>query len=309
MSDASTEPGSPTGIGPMVTAMVTPFHEDGRLDPDGAQRLADHLVDHGTDTVLISGTTGESPTLADEEPWELLRAVREAVAGRATVMMGTGTNDTRRTLEATERATTIGADAILLVTPYYSRPDQRGLTAHFTAAAAATDLPVVVYDVPARTGRTIAVETLVSLAEVVNIVGVKDATTDVGKAADVLAATRGAPGGFDLWCGSDEVNLPLLAVGAVGLVSVSSHILGDALAEMVRVCDVDPVRARELHLATMPVHRALFSEPSPSPLKGVLAALGLPAGPVRPPLARPTPETVSAVLDALKKFQSVQEAQ
>ena len=298
----------PAGVGRMVTAMVTPFHDDGRLDLDGAQRLAAHLLDHGTETVLVSGTTGESPTLSGEEPWELLRAVREAIGSRGTVMMGTGTNDTRRTVESTERATRIGADAILLVTPYYSRPPQRGLVEHFTAAAAATDLPVVVYDVPARTGRSIAVESLVALAEVVNIVGVKDATTDVGKAADVVAATRGAPGGFELWCGSDEVNLPLLAVGGVGLVSVSSHILGDELAEMVRVFDQDPVRARELHLATMPVHRALFSEPSPSPLKGVLNALGLPAGPVRGPLAAAAPVTVQSVLDALERLPSEQEA-
>jgi 4-hydroxy-tetrahydrodipicolinate synthase len=298
-------PVPPEGIGRVVTAMVTPFDADGELDLDGAQRLAEHLVTSGTDTVLVNGTTGESPTLREDERWELVEVVRDAVDGRATLMVGTGSNSTATTLSATERATQAGADAILVVTPYYNRPDQRGLLAHFTAAAGATDLPVVLYDIPARTAREIEVSTLIELSAIPNLVGVKDATGNVGKAADVLDATAGSPGGFAYWSGADEVNLPLVAVGAVGVVSVSTHLAGPEIAEMITVFPTDPLRSRALHLRCMPLHRALFAEPSPAPLKGVLTTLGLPAGGVRPPLATASPEVVE---DALAAFRTLEAA-
>ncbi|MFW6009711.1 MAG: 4-hydroxy-tetrahydrodipicolinate synthase [Actinomycetota bacterium] len=298
-------PAPPSAIGRVVTAMVTPFTPEGELDLGGAAKLAEHLVATGTETVLVNGTTGESPTLHDEEPWELLAAVRDAVGDRATVMIGTGSNDTAKTVAATRRAAAEGADAALVVTPYYNRPDQRGLLHHFrAAAAAASDLPVVLYDIPGRTGRAIDVATLAELAQVESIVGVKDATTDLGKASDVAAATQDAPGGFVRWSGSDEVNLPLLATGAVGVISVAAHLVGPEIAEMVAVFATDPGRARALQLACQPVHRALFAEPSPAPLKGALAARGLPAGPVRPPLADASPGAVTAVLDALAKVEA-----
>ncbi|MEX0868110.1 MAG: 4-hydroxy-tetrahydrodipicolinate synthase [Nitriliruptoraceae bacterium] len=288
----------PTGIGRVVTAMVTPFTADGSIDLDGAATLARHLVDSGSQTILVNGTTGESPTLTADEAGEVLAAVRDAVVGDATVMMGTGTNATRSTVAATERATAAGADAIMVVTPYYNRPDQRGLAEHFRAAADATDRPVVLYDIPFRTGREIARETLVELAAVENIVGVKDATADLGKVADVLAATHGADGGFGVWCGADEVNLPVLAVGGHGVISVSAHLAGPEIAAMIRVFPSDPARARELHQRCLHLHRALFAEPSPAPLKGALAALGLPGGPVRAPMYAASPDVVARVLDA-----------
>lgn len=287
-------------FGPIVTAMVTPFTSGGGLDTDGARRLATHLVDHGTRTVLVNGTTGESPTLSAEEVAELIGAVRDAVGGRAQVMVGTGTNDTRRTVAATERATALGADGILVVTPYYNRPEQRGLVEHFRAAAAATDLPVVVYDVPARTAREIELATLVELSEVANIVGVKDAAGKPAKTAETVARTAGAPGGFEVYCGDDALNLPMLAVGAVGLVSVSAHLVGDQLARMVDVFAKDPAEAQEIHNSLMPVHRALFIESSPMPLKGTLNRLGLPAGPPRLPLVEAREATVDAVIEALR---------
>jgi 4-hydroxy-tetrahydrodipicolinate synthase len=293
-------PSPPDGIGRVVTAMVTPFRSDRSLDLDGVAALAEHLVTHGSDTVLVNGTTGESPTLQGEEPLEVLRVVRDTVAGRATVMLGTGSNDTSRTVDATARAAAAGADAVLVVTPYYNRPDQRGLEAHFKAAAAATDLPMVVYDIPSRSARAVEVATHVALAEVENIVGVKDATADCGRAGDLLRATAGAPGGYAMWSGADEVNLPLLSVGAVGVVSVATHLVGPEIAAMIAAFPTDPARARALHLACLPVHRALFGEPSPAPLKGALARLGLPAGPVRPPLADASPGAVEAVLAALQ---------
>jgi 4-hydroxy-tetrahydrodipicolinate synthase len=293
-----------TAIGRVVTAMVTPFHADGTLDLAGAARLAGHLVDTGSDGLVVGGTTGESPTLREDELWDLVAAVRTAVPGHVRVTVGTGTNDTVRTIERTVRAGAAGADAVLVVTPYYNRPSQPGLVAHFTSVAAATELPVLLYDIPSRTGRELTLGTLVTLAEVPNIVGVKDATGDLGKAADVIAATRGARGGFDVWSGSDEVNLPLLAVGAVGVVSVSAHLVGAELAEMVRVADTDPERARTLHLACMPLHRALFLDPNPGPLKAVLAARGLPAGPLRGPLLACDPAVTEQVLTALASVEA-----
>jgi len=285
--------------------MITPFTAEGSVDLDGAEVVATHLVDTGTDTLLLHGTTGETSTLHGEEAWDLLRVVRGAVGDRASIMMGTGSNDSAKMLELTRRAGRGGADSVLVVTPYYNRPDQRGLLQYFSAAAAATDLPVVLYDIPARSALEIAVDTLIRLAEIDNIVGVKDATADLGKAATVAAATAGAPGGFVWWSGADEVNLPLLALGAVGVVSVSSHLLGPELAEMVRVFPGDPARARELHLRCMPVNRALFAEPSPAPLKGAMRALGLPAGPVRPPLVDASDEAVDAVLAAYHRVKAL----
>ena len=294
----------PDAIGRVVTAMATPFLPDGRLDVEGAGVLAHHLVATGSQGLVLGGTTGESPTLREDELWELLAAVRDAVGTSARLTVGTGTNDTSRSVERTVRATKEGADAVLVVTPYYNRPSQAGLVAHFTAIAAATDLPVLLYDIPSRTGREIDVDTLVTLSRVPNIVGVKDATARVDKAADVLLATRGAPGGFDLWSGSDEVNLPLLSLGAAGVVSVAAHVAGPEIAEMVAVHATDPVRARELHLACMPLHRALFLDPNPGPLKAVLRARGLPAGPVRLPLADADEVVAAKVVDALSALEA-----
>ena len=289
-------------FGRVVTAMATPFTADGALDLAGAARLADHLLSHGTDTVLLNGTTGESPTLEDAEVWDLLAAVKDAVGERAQVMVGTGSNSTAKTVKATERATAEGADAVLVVTPYYNKPDAQGLRQHFTAAAGATPLPVLVYDIPGRTSCEIPFDTLVELSEVANIVGVKDATANLAKAGQLIARTEDAPGGFEVYSGADEVNLPLMAVGAAGFVSVASHLIGDALAEMARIFPTDPNKAKDIHLRSLPVWRALFSAPSPAPLKGALDRLGLPGGPVRPPLAPASDDVVDAVIAALEPF-------
>ena len=291
-------------IGRVITALATPFLPDGALDLEGAGVLARHVVSTGSDGIVIGGTTGESPTLRDEELWDLVRAVREAVPDGTRIIVGTGTNDTSRSVERTRRAEDLGADGVLVVTPYYNRPSQAGLVAHFTAIAAATELPVLLYDIPARTGREIDVDTLVTLSRVPNIIGVKDAVGRIDKAADVVLATRGAPGGFDVWSGSDEVNLPLLSIGAVGVVSVAAHLAGPEIAEMVAVHTTDPVRARELHLACMPLHRALFLDPNPGPLKAALAARGLPSGPVRLPLADADEAVRGRVLEALSALEA-----
>ncbi|HEX2026498.1 MAG TPA: 4-hydroxy-tetrahydrodipicolinate synthase [Nitriliruptorales bacterium] len=283
-------------FGRVVTAMVTPFDGDGALDLDGAARLAAHLADHGTDTVLVCGTTGEGPTVPEPEQLDLLRAVRDAVGHRARVLLGTGTNDTRTSCERSERATAAGADGLLVVTPYYNKPDQRGLLRHFRAVAGSTDLPVILYDIPGRTGRQIAVDTLLELAEVDNIVAVKDAALDLEKTA--LVAAR-SPDGFQIYSGQDALNLPILAVGGVGFISVAAHIVGSELADMAASFDADPVKAREIHLRLMPLFQALFLDPNPAPLKAILNDLGLPAGPLRPPLATARDSTLRALQDAL----------
>jgi 4-hydroxy-tetrahydrodipicolinate synthase len=294
----------PDAIGRVITALATPFLPDGSLDIEGAGVLARHVATTGSEGLVIGGTTGESPTLRDEELWDLVRAVGEAVPSGTRIVVGTGTNDTSRSVERTRRAAELGVDGVLVVTPYYNRPSQAGLVAHFTAIAAATELPVLLYDIPARTGREIDVDTLVTLSRVPNIIGVKDAVGRVDKAADVILATRGAPGGFDVWSGSDEVNLPLLSVGAVGVVSVAAHVAGPEIAEMVAVHTTDPLRARELHLACLPLHRALFLDPNPGPLKAALAARGLPAGPVRLPLADADEGVRARVLEALSALEA-----
>ena len=289
-----------SSFGRVGTAMVTPFAPDGSLDLDGAQRLADHLVTHGTDMVVVHGTTGESPTLRDSEMWELLGAVVDAVGDRATVMMGTGSNDTSKAVHSTEKATEAGADAMLVVTPYYNKPTQRALLAHFRTVASATDKPVMLYDIPGRTAREIDLATIVELAQIDNVRGLKDAVGDMAKTAEVVAQTAGAPGGFEVFSGADEYNLPLLAVGGTGVVSVASHLAGDQIAEMVGLVDTDLAAARHIHLRLLPLVRALFSEASPGPVKGALNRLGLPAGPVRGPLVDALGDTVDAVFAALE---------
>ena len=286
-------------FGRVGTAMISPFAEDGALDLDGAQQLANHLVDHGTDMVVVHGTTGESPTMRDQEMWQLLDAVVDAVGDRAHVMMGTGSNDTRKAMWSTEKATEAGADSMLVVTPYYNKPTQRGLLAHFRAVAEATDKPVMLYDIPGRTSREIELSTLVELAQVENIAGVKDAVGDMAKTAEVVAQTAGAPGGFEVYSGADEYNLPLLAVGGTGVVSVAAPRAGDPIAEMLRLVHTDLEKARQLHLDLLPLVRALFAEASPGPVKGALNRLGLPAGPVRGPLIDAHESTVDAVFAAL----------
>lgn len=286
-------------FGRLVTAMATPFTPELELDLDGAVRLAEHVVQHGTETVLLAGTTGESPTLHDDELWRMLGAVREAVGDRAKVIVGTGANDTAKTVAATSRAADEGADGVLAVTPYYNKPSQRALVHHFTEVAAATDLPVLLYDIPGRTSLEIELETLIRLSEIDNIVGVKDAVGDLAKTAEVVAGTQSAPVGFEVYCGADELNLPMLAVGAVGFVSVAAHLAGDQLADMARTFESDPTKAREIHQRLLPLCRALFLEPSPGPLKAALDHLGLPGGALRPPMIEAEDATREALVSAL----------
>ena len=275
-------------FGAVACAMVTPFTDDGALDVDGAARLARWLTDHGVDGLVIAGTTGESPVLTDDEKLELWRTVREAVT--VPVVAGSTGNDTAHSVELTRRATEAGVAGILAVTPYYSRPPQRGLEAHFAAVAAATTLPVLLYDIPVRTGRKIEHDTLLRLArDTANIVGVKDAAGNPAASAKLIAE---APPGFELYSGDDNLTLPLLAVGAVGVVSVAAHWAGELIREMVLAHvkgDVDHARAVNARLIPSWEFQTGDLTPNPIPAKAMLRVLGLPAGQCRLPLG-PAPE-------------------
>lgn len=277
-------PTAPPGrFGAVVTAMVTPFDAAGALDVDGAVALARWLAAHGSDGLVLAGTTGESSVLSDEEKLTLW----EAVAGAVTipVVAGTGSNDTSHSIALTRAAGATGVAGALVVTPYYNRPSQRGIAAHFAAVAGATDLPVIVYDIPVRTGRKVATDTMLSLARTVpNLVGVKDASGDLPGAARLVA---GAPDGFELYSGEDPLTLPLLAVGAVGVISVASHWVGPGLGAMVaafRAGDVAGARAHNASMIEAVAFQSSEANPNPLPAKAILRAAGLPAGQCRLPM-------------------------
>lgn len=285
-------------FGRVLTAMVSPFTDERALDLDAAQRLATHLVEHGSDGIVVAGSTGESPTLTHDETLDLVRAVKDAVGDRANVVVGTGKNDTAATVALSREVAAIGVDGLLVVSPYYNRPSQRGMLAHFGAVADAVgDLPVLLYDIPSRTGCEIAKETMSTLAERhANVVGVKDAAGDFPKSAWLAANT---PERFELYAGDDVATLPLLAVGAVGVISVAAHLVGPDLAAMVEAFPTDPGKAREIHFKLLPLFSALFCDVNPVPLKAALRLVGLPGGPLRLPLAEPDQDTVRLVREAL----------
>lgn len=275
----------------MVTAMVTPMTDDGAVDYAGAQALAAHLVDSGNDGLVISGTTGESPTTTDDEKERLLRAVIDAVGDRAYVVAGVGTNDTRHSIELARQAERAGACGLLVVTPYYSKPPQSGLVAHFTEVAEATGLPTMLYDIPGRTGLAIATETLVRLADHRQIVAVKDAKDDLAASSWVLARTDLA-----FYSGTDMLNLPLLSIGAVGFVSVAGHVATPRLVAMLDAyAEGRPTVARDIHRRLLPVYEGLFRTANPILPKAALRLLGLPGGPVRRPLVDATEEQIAAL--------------
>jgi 4-hydroxy-tetrahydrodipicolinate synthase len=280
-------------FGRVLTAMVTPFTDDGKLDIEGAQRLATHLVQHGHDGLVVSGTTGESPTVSDEEQVTVLRAVLEAVGDRAHVVAGVGTNDTAHSIEKARAAEAAGAHGLLVVTPYYNKPPQSGLVAHFTAVADATGLPVMLYDIPGRSGIPIATETLVRLAEHDRVVAVKDAKGDFFATSWVMARTDLA-----VYSGDDALNLGWLAHGAVGVVSVVAHVAGPRYAAMVRaVDDGDLATAQRIHRELLPAVRGIMTVTQGAIMvKAALHLQGVLSSPaVRLPLVPATPEQVEAL--------------
>jgi 4-hydroxy-tetrahydrodipicolinate synthase len=290
-------------FGEMLTAMITPFTDDGEVDYERAWNLARHLVDHGSDGLVVTGTTGESPTLSADEKVALWRTVVEAVGRRATVVAGTGTYDTRESVHFTERAAEVGCDAAMAVTPYYSKPSQRGLIEHFTAVADATELPVLLYNIPGRTGRLIEVPTLARLAEHPRIVAVKDAVMDIDHTAKTRLAT---PPEFAIYSGQDSYTLAMMTVGAIGVVSVASHLAGRQIKRMVSAANQDDwVEAKRLNRGLLPLFYACFLEPNPAPVKAAMNAMWEPVGSPRLPLVAASEDTVAAVKESLGEAQAL----
>ncbi len=281
-------------FGRVLTAMITPFRADRSLDLDGAARLAEHLVDNGCDGLVLNGTTGESPTTSDTEKEQLIRAVVEAVGGRARVIAGVGTADTAHSVELSQTAEKAGAQGLLAVTPYYSKPPQSGLISHLRAIADATDLEVMLYDIPGRTGSALTTETLVRLAEHPRITANKDAKGDLAASSWVMARTELA-----YYSGEDMLNLPLLSVGAVGFVSVTGHVCASRLDMLLACFEAGDVgTALRLHRQMLPICEGIFRTQGVITVKAALNQLGLPAGPVRPPLLDATEvELAQLVLD------------
>lgn len=276
--------------------MVTPFNDSGNIDHQKLWDLARHLSEQGSDGLVVTGTTGESPTLSDEEKLAAYGTVVEAVKERDTIVVaGTGTYDTAHSVALSEEAQRLGVDAIMAVTPYYSRPSQQGLVGHFTTVANATDLPLLVYNIPARTGRLIEVATLAALSEHPQIVATKDAVMDVEFTSKTV---RYVPD-LAVYSGQDSYTLPMMVAGAVGVVSVISHLAGPQVAAMVKgAVSNDFVAARRLHLALLPLCEACFLEPNPGPVKLALGRLWESCGDVRLPLTNPSEETIAAVMTA-----------
>lgn len=279
---------SPFGV--LLTAMVSPFTADGSVDLDGAQELATHLVDTlGHDGLAINGTTGESATKTDEEDLAVLTAVLEAVGDRATIIAGVGTNDTAHSIEAARAAARAGAHAVMAVSPYYNRPPQEGLVRHFTAIADATDLPMIVYDIPKRTGVAIELETMLRLGEHPRIVANKDAKGDLEFAQWGIAST-----GLAWYSGDDILNLPLLSVGAAGLISVVGHVVGDRLKAMAEALWAGRIEeAIAINSALLPVYAGMFRTQGVILTKAALGLQGLPGGPVRLPLVDATEQQIA----------------
>ena len=270
-------------FGRVLTAMVTPFKEDGSVNYDMAAQLAAYLANNGTDTLVVCGTTGESPTLTWEEEYQLFSVVLEAVDQKAKVIAGCGSNSTKEAIAATQKAAKIDIHGTLQVVPYYNKPPQAGLYQHFQAVAQASpDLPMLLYNVPGRTGQNLQPETVARLAEVKNIVGIKESTGNIDQVSEIRRLT---PKEFQIYSGDDYMTLPLLAIGAKGVVSVASHLVGPKLQQMIQAFSSGQVQvATEIHLQLLPLFKALFATTNPIPLKQALKLLGWEVGSTRLPL-------------------------
>lgn len=270
--------------GEVITAMVTPMEKSGSIDYDKVESLAAHLISSGSDAILVAGTTGESPTLTNEEEIELVNSVKRAVANKAKIILGAGSNSTASAIEYTKFAQKEEVDAILSVVPYYNKPNQKGMIEHFSAIAESTDLPIILYNIPGRTGVNMLPETVAFLAEKYNnIVGLKQSFPDMDKVTELKML---CPENFVIYSGDDSLTLPMLSLGAHGVISVASHIFGSEIKSMIRnFKSGELIAARNMHKKLYPVFRKLFMAPNPVPVKSALAYKGLIHDYVRKPLA------------------------
>ncbi|MFC0559973.1 4-hydroxy-tetrahydrodipicolinate synthase [Halalkalibacter alkalisediminis] len=275
-------------FGRIVTAMVTPFNQHGQLDVEATKDLVQHLMSNGTDALVVAGTTGESPTLSTEEKLLLFKTVVETVNGQIPVIAGTGSNNTQASIELTKQAEEIGVDAIMLVVPYYNKPSQEGMYAHFSTIANTTKLPVMLYNIPGRSVVNMSVETTLRLAQLPNIVSTKEASGDLDAIASII---EHAPEGFSIYSGDDSLALPVLAIGGTGVVSVASHIVGSEMQQMVRNYQAGQVTAAAMqHRQLLPIMKTLFIAPNPTAVKAALELKGIKVGQVRLPLVPLTAE-------------------
>ena len=269
-------------FGKVITAMVTPFDHKGNIDLAKTTQLVNYLIENGTDSIVVSGTTGESPTLSTEEKLALFQHVVKVANKRVKVIAGTGSNNTYASIELSKKAEKIGVDGLLLVAPYYNKPNQQGLYEHFKAIAESTELPIMLYNIPGRTAVTIATDTIVKLSAIPNIVALKESTGDLAAATSIIANTDES---FKLYSGDDYLTLPMLAIGATGVVSVSSHIIGNEMQEMIKAYQSgETEKAALMHQRLLPVMNGMFIAPNPTPVKTALQMKGIDVGSVRLPL-------------------------
>jgi 4-hydroxy-tetrahydrodipicolinate synthase len=282
-------------FGRLITAMITPFAKDGSIDWNGVATLATHLADHGHDAIAVNGTTGEAPTTKSSEKLEIIKVVKSTVGSRVKVLSGAGDNETSYTVEQAKRSADAGADGLLIVAPYYNKPPQAGIEAHFKAVASATDLPIMMYDIPGRTGVEIESDTIVRLFELPNIVALKDAKGNLAATSDVIARC-----GIPVYSGDDILNLPFLSIGAVGFVSVCGHTVGSQLKEMLDAWFAgDTARALEIHQKLIPVFKGTFKTQGAILTKAAMNLMGLPGGTTRLPLVDATPAQIATLREDL----------
>ncbi len=288
-------------FGRLLTAMVTPFDENNRMDLNITTQLIEHLIATGSDGLVVAGTTGESPTLSHEEKITLFKHVVKVVDGRVPIIAGTGSNNTQESIELTKEAEQIGIDGALVVTPYYNKPNQEGLYQHYAAIAKETKLPIMLYNIPSRAVVRLNVETVVALSQIENIVAVKDSTGDLDGIASILEQ---AEDGFSVYSGDDSLTLPIQSIGGSGIVSVSSHIIGKEMKEMIELFEQGKVKeASRLHRKLLPIMRALFMAPSPSPVKSALKYQQINVGSVRLPLVPLSPFEEQNLFRVIESFQ------
>ena len=286
---------TPAPFGRLITAMITPFAKDGSIDWDGVATLATHLADHGHDAIAVNGTTGEAPTTKSSEKLEIIKVVKSTVGSRVKVLSGAGDNETSYTVEQAKRSADAGADGLLIVTPYYNKPPQAGIEAHFKAVASATDLPIMMYDIPGRTGVEIESDTIGRLFELPNIVALKDAKGNLAATSDVIARC-----GIPVYSGDDILNLPFLSIGAVGFVSVCGHTVGSELKAMLDAWFAgDTARALEIHQKLIPVFKGTFKTQGAILTKAAMNLMGLPGGTTRLPLVDATPAQIATLREDL----------
>ncbi len=289
-------------VGRLITAMATPFNQEGAVNYEQAKRLALALLNSGSDGLVISGTTGESPTLTREEKLRLFSKVKSATGNRGTVIAGTGSNSTSQSLELTREAEKTGVDACLLVVPYYNKPTQEGLYQHFKAIANGTSLPCILYNVPSRTVTSLSADTTIRLSQIDNIIGVKEASSNLGQIARIIDNTKSD---FLVWSGNDGDTLPIMALGGYGLISVASHLVGNQLKEMINAMTNGRIgQAAKIHHHLLPLIDALFVISNPVPVKYALNHIGFDVGKPRLPLTEPDEKTASLIRETLKGYQT-----